>query len=168
MDNNTVVEPVVEPVVAPTVKPEAPKQLTKKELLREISEEYGVNMFDAEGVKKFKEFTDSQKTELEKVNEKLSLFEQKESEYQTKLSEYESKLKASELGIPQDKLEDALKLAGGNPDKLAEVIKKYPIFVSKEVMQIGVQQSETFQQVTGLTEQEKYMAANPKIYKPKK
>lgn len=158
--------PPIEPVVTPPVEPEVVKPVpTKTDLLRELSKENGINLFDAEGIKKFKEFQDSQKSELEKANEIIESYKTKETEWQSRENEFQSKLKASELGIPQDKLEDALKLAGGDPNNLAEVIKKYPIFQSKEIIKIGVTEPDNFQNPTGLSEAEKYMAANPQTYR---
>ena len=158
------VEPIVEPVVEPVVEPKAP---TKNELLREMSKEYGLDMFDVKGIQKLKEIQDSQKTDLEKATELIESYKTKEVEWSNKENEFQSKLKASELGIPQDKLEDALKLAGGDPTKLDEVIKKYPTFVSKEGIKIGVTEPNNFQDPKGMSDMEKYMADNPQIYKKK-
>jgi hypothetical protein len=169
MENNPVVEPVVEPIVEPIVEPVVepviePKPQTKNELLRELSKEHGVDLFSAEGIAKFKTYQDSQKTAVEKLDERVKTFESKEAEWETEKLEYEGKLKASELGIAPDKLEDALKLADGNPDNLAEVLKKYPVFKSTEGIQIGVQEPNSFQNPTGGTEVEQYMADNPQLY----
>ena len=41
---------------------------------------------------------------------------------------YKTQLEASKLGIHSDYVEDALKLAEYDPSKLADVIKKYPMF----------------------------------------
>lgn len=170
--NNTV-EPVVEPVVMePTVEPVVEtKPQTKNELLRELSKEHGVDLFSVEGIAKFKTFQESQKTEQDKLQEQVDLHEGEKAEWLKEKNEFTSKLKASELGIPADKLEDALKLAGGNPNNLVEVIKKYPTFQSKEGINIGVQDPNNFQAPTGDTEAEQYMAENYQgnsFYKPKK
>ena len=157
-----IVEPVVEPIVEEVVET---KPLNKQELLRELSKEYGVNLFEAEGLQKFKEYQDSQKTEKDKLQEQIKQFEAKESEWLKEKNEIASKLEASKLGIPQDKIEDALKLAGGDVKELANVIKKYPIFQSKDGIKIGVQETNTFQNPTGDTEVQQYMADNPRIYK---
>lgn len=162
-----VVEPIVEPI-APIVEPVVEPEKTKQELLREISKEYGINLFEAEGIQKFKEYQDSQKTATDKLNEQLEAYKSKETEWATSKLEYESKLKASELGIPQDRLEDALKLAGGDANNLAEVIKKYPMFKSTEGIQIGVQAPNNSTPPNGLSEAERYMANNSKIYGVKK
>ena len=144
-------------VVEPTV--------TKNDLLRELSKEHGVNLFEAEGLKKFKEFQDSQRTDLEKLQAQIEEYKTKENEWTNKQVEYNSKLKASELGIAQDKLADAMKLAEGNPDNLAEVIKKYPTFKSQKDIVIGVTDPNNNSNPSGLSEQELYMAKNPRLYK---
>lgn len=134
----------------------------RNELLRELSKEYGVNLFDAEGLKKFKEYTESQKTEQEKLQEQLSAYEQEKAQWQSAKLQYEAKLKASELGIAQDKLEDALKLAEGDPEKLPDIIKKYPVFKSKEGVRIGLQDPVNNQRPTGMSEVEEYMSKDPR------
>jgi len=166
-------EPVVETVVdiAPTepvqVEPPVIDTKTATELKRELSKELGINLFDvnAEEFAKFKEFQESQKTEQDKLQEQITALNDEKAQWQSKQLEYESKLEASKLGIPQDKIEDALKLAGGDVKELANVIKKYPIFQSKDGISIGIQDNNSYQQPTGNTEVEQYMASNPKIYK---
>jgi hypothetical protein len=144
------------------------KATNKTEALRELSKELGINAFEPTELKeKFNEFTKwqtDQKSEQEVLQGEVDAYKLKETEWLTKETEFNGKLKASELGIPTDKIEDALKLAGGNPDNLAEVIKKYPIFKSTEGIHIGVQQSNEFQNPTGGTEAEQYMADNPQVY----
>src|SRR6056297_4252798 len=112
-----------EETVEPTVEQVEETQPSRKELLRELSKEYGVNLFDADGLKQFKEYTESQKSEQEKLQEQLKAYEDEKAKWQSKQLEYESKLKASQLGIKDEYLEDALKLANNEPDKLAEVVK---------------------------------------------
>jgi len=158
-DEPVVVEPEVTPEVTPEIKP-----LDRNELLREMSKEYGVNLFDAEGIKKFKEYQESQKTDLQKAQEALKGYQEKETQWQTEKLKYEAKLKASELGIHPDNLDDALKLAEGDPAKLVEVVKKYPFFKSKEGVQIGVTPPGNTPPPSTRTEVEAYMAANPRIY----
>lgn len=137
------------------------KATNKTEALRELSKELGINAFEPEELKnKFNEFTTwqtNQKSEQEKLQEQVNLYETEKTTWGKEKANLNSKLKASELGIPQDKLEDALKLAGGNPEALAEVVKKYPIFVSKDGIKLGVTLPNDKQDLGGLSEQEKYM-----------
>lgn len=137
------------------------KPLTKNDILRELSKEHGVNLFDVEGLKQFKEYTDSQKSEQQKLQEKLEALNNEREQWQSKQLEYEAKLKASELGIRSDALEDALKLANNDPNNLAEVIEKYPVFKNTKDVRIGVQNPNGFQKPKGDGEAEQYMAQNP-------
>ena len=144
------------------------KTQSKAEALRELSKELGINAFEPKEIKtKFDEFTkwqESQKSEQDILQGKVDALTLKETEWETSKLNYESKLKASELGIPQDKLDDALKLAGGDVNKLDEVIKKYPMFKSTEGIHLGIQQPNGFETPSGNTEQKIYMAQNPHIY----
>ena len=146
------------------------KALSKKEALRELSKELGINAFEPTEIKnKFDEFTkwrESQKTEQEKLQEQLSSYEQAKADWQKKELEYQTMLEASKLNIAQENLEDVMKLAGNDPAKLAEVIAKYPIFKSKKAIKIGVNDNNN--SFDGKTEQEKYMErhyANNPYYK---
>jgi hypothetical protein len=155
--------------VTPEVKPEVPVEKNPKEvrneLLREMSKEYGINLFDAEGLTKFKEYQESQKSEQERLQEQLKAYEEEKANWSKEKLEYQSKLKASELGISNDLLNDALKLAEGDPDKLPEVIKKYPIFKAKEGIKIGVQNPTDQKMPTDMSEVEAYMATDPRYRK---
>lgn len=169
MEENPKVEPVVEPTVEPeTVEPKVePKVETEKtpsrnEVLRDLSKELGVNLFEAEGMQQVKELVESQKTEQQKLQEKLDAYEQEKTQWQNTKLEYEAKLKASELGIKSEYLEDALKLANNEPDKLGEVIKKYPIFKQTGDVRIGVQNPNENHAPTGDTEVEQYLAERAK------
>ncbi len=141
---------------------ETEKAPTRNEILRELSKEHGVNLFDAEGLKEFKEFTENQKSEQEKLQEQLDSFKEEKQQWQSEKLKYESKLKANELGIHQDNLEDALKLANNDPDNLEEVVKKYPMFKKKESVKIGMQDPKNFQEPTDNSEVEQFMANDPK------
>jgi hypothetical protein len=144
------------------------KATSKKDALRDLSKELGINAFEPTELKaKFDEYNKwkaDQTTDLEKLQGEIDSYKAKETEWQSKELGFNSKLQASTLGIPADKLDDALKLAGGDPTKLGEVIKKYPVFVSKEGIKIGVTTPNQNKNPDGLTEQELYMAQNPKLY----
>jgi molecular chaperone GrpE (heat shock protein) len=135
------------------------KATNKKEALRELSKELGINAFEPEELKnKFNEFTtwqESQKTEQDKLQEQVDSYKTKETEWIAKELDFNSKLQASELGISLDNLEDALKLAGGDPSKLVDVIKKYPVFKSQKGIKIG-ENGQQESATGGLTDAEKY------------
>ena len=152
------------PDVTPPPTTPPPATPTKQELLRELSKEYGVNLFEADGIKQFKEYQESQKTETQRLQEQLESYKTKESEWKSTQLEYQSKLKASELGIAQENLKDALKLAEGNPDNLVEVLKKYPMFKSNKGIRIGVTDPNNDNTPSGQTEKEQYMAKNKNLY----
>lgn len=144
------------------------KATSRKEVLRDLSKELGINAFEPSEIKaKFEEhakWKSEQQTDTEKLQVEIDAYKLKETTWLTKETEFNSKLKASELGIPTDKLEDALKLAGGDPSKLEDVIKKYPSFKSKEGVVIGIQNTNNNNNLDGLTEMETYMAKNPSLY----
>jgi hypothetical protein len=144
----------------PNVEVKAP---TKQELLREMSKEYGVNLFDVEGLQAFKEYTEAQKTEQQKLQEQLVAYEEEKAQLQSKQLEYQAQLEAVKLGISVDKVQDALKLADNDPTKLVEVLKKYPTFQSGKGVQIGVQNPNNNNQPTGNTEAESYLAEKAKL-----
>jgi hypothetical protein len=150
------------PATPPTPDtPPTEKKFTKTEVLRELSQELGVNVFEAEGLKRVKELIDSQKTEQQKLQEQLDAYKTKEAEWQSTQAKYQAQLKASELGIRTDALEDALVLAGNDPDKLPDVVKKYPIFLQKDGVQIGFQDPNNTTPPSGKdAEVEAYMAQN--------
>ena len=146
----------------PEVKKVEEKAPTKNDILREMSKEYGVNLFEAEGLQKYKEFVESQKTEQEKLQEQVQTYEQEKSAWESQRLEYESKLKATQLGIKEDNLADVLKLADNDPNKIEEVVKKYPVFKSKEGVKIGLQDPQNNKQPTDMSEVEAYMSQDPK------
>lgn len=151
--------PVVEPVVEPVEVIEQPTP-TRNDLLRELSKEHGVNLFEPDGIKAFKEFQESQKSDLQKKEEALNSYKEKELSWQQKELEYQSKLEASKLNIPEENMNDALKLADNDPTKLAEIVKKYPMLVnaSSGEVRIGVQDPQSNSTPSGLSEAERYMA----------
>lgn len=137
----------------------------RQEVLRELSSELGVNLFEAEGLKKVKTLIESQKTEQEKLQEQLKAYEEEKANWSKQELNYKTRIKASELGIHTEHLEDALKLAENDPEKLAEVVKKYPMFKTKEGIQIGLQNPPNNTPPTANTEVEAYMAKDPKYKK---
>lgn len=153
------IKTVIEPVVTPAVTP------TRTDILRDLSKEYGINLFDAKGVDEFKKFQEAQKTEQQKLTEQVKTYEAEKNAWSTEKLNYESKLEAIKLGIHPDYTEDALKLAGGDPTKLADVIKKYPIFKSKDGIKIGLTNPTQTTPPSGNSEVEAYMAADPRYRK---
>ena len=149
---------VIEPVEVKPVDPKAARQ----EVLKELSKELGVNVFEAEGLKQVKALIDSQKSEQELLQEKLKAYEEEKAVWQKQELNYKAKLKASELGIHADHLEDALKLADNDPDKLPDIVKKYPVFKAKEGIKIGITDPNNNKTPTDLSEVEAFMAKDPR------
>lgn len=121
------IQEVTQPVVTET-KP----ALDRNQILREMSKEYGINLYSAEGLAAFKKFQDDNKTEQEKLQDQLNSLKEKENEYKTKEESYQAQIAALQLGISEDKLNDALALAKINmtegqtiKDGLAAVKAKY-------------------------------------------
>lgn len=137
------------------------KAKNKKEALRELSKELGINAFEPEEIKaKFQEYNEwkeSQKSEQDKLQEELNSYKTKETTWQSEKLKYESKL----LGIDDNYIDDVLKLADNDPNKLPDIIKKYPNFKSKNNIQLGIQDPNNNKKPTDKTEQEQYIANNP-------
>lgn len=150
--------------VTPEVKPVDPK-VARREVLLDLSKELGVNVFEAEGLQKVKELLDSQKTEQEKLQEQLKAYEEEKATWHKQELAYKTQLEASKLGIHSDYVEDALKLAEYDPSKLADVIKKYPMFKNKDGIKIGVQNPTGTKPPSANTEAEAYMAQNARYRK---
>ena len=144
---------VVKDTTVVETKPALDPKKEKDRILREMSKEYGVNLYSAEGLAKFKEFQDANKTEQEKLQDQLNSLTDKETEFKTKEESYQATIAALQLGIDESKLNDAIALAKINmtdgqsiKEGLAAVQAKYGDTFSKvkgtkaEVV-IGTQQS---------------------------
>jgi hypothetical protein len=166
-DGSTVTDDGADTTTTDTVTTEPPVVDVKKEmteLKRTISKDLGINIFEPEGLKQVKDLLDSQKTDQEKLAEQLAQYQERENEWTNERTKLQAQLKATELGIAKDSIEDALKLADGNPDNLEQVVKKYPHFRSQNGITIGMPNNGT-PPPTGKTEVEQYMAQDPKYKK---
>ncbi len=134
----------------------------RTDLTKELSEQLGLNLFDVEGLKKLKEYQDAQKSDLVKLQEERDSLKNERDQWQKEKLDYQVKLKASELGIANELIPDALKLAENDPEKLTEVIKKYPIFKAKTNVKVGFQNPTDSKNPTDMSEAEAYMAKDPK------
>jgi hypothetical protein len=151
-------------------------------LKRELSKEYGINLFDVEGIKEFKEFQESQKTEMQKLQEQLDEYNTERSNWESQKSEYEAKLASFKLGIHEDSLSDAVTLAKNYmsddttlESALEKVLEKYPSFKSKnsdKSIKVGTQvKNDSNDKPRNIDEIEKYLLENYKnsrYYTPKK
>lgn len=147
------------------------KKIKSSEVLRELSKTFSVNLFDENGLTMLKEKLDNKdneynmtKKQLEETLAKAELFQQKEQDYQVRLS-------ALELGFKSDQLDEVLALAQVNTkegetinDGLKAVREKYgAVFVGGK--NIGLQHNDLKGDKPNLprTEQEKYLADNPRV-----
>ena len=62
-------------------------------------------------------------------------------------------------------VEDALKLAGGDPTKLEDVLKKYPVFKGGGQIKVGLQDPKQTTPPNDMTDVEAYMAKDPRYQK---
>lgn len=159
-----------------------------KKAQEKLFKELGIEDFDnaKEGLQKFKEWQDSQKTEAEKQQEALQSL-QGEKEVLTKtVSQLEAQISAMKAGVSGDSVEDVIALAerlvteDTTIDKAIEqVIEKYPQFVVQadegdDTITIvrpgnpngGKQTVNPFSKENwNLTEQGKLYKENPELYK---
>ncbi|WP_121605523.1 hypothetical protein [Virgibacillus sp. Bac332] len=114
---------------------------TKKQQ-EKLLKQLGVNEFkDAkEGMKQFKEWQESQKTEQEKLNEKLTTFESQINEKDATISDLQAENEAIKAGITDEKnLEAVITLAKTKvnddvdiKEAIKQVVEDYPHFAGKQ------------------------------------
>lgn len=183
MENENKVETVEtentqEKVVEPEVVEETTKENTEEthkvkssEVLRELSKTFAVNLFDENGLTMLKEKLDNKdneynmtKAQLDETLKNVELFQQKEQDYKVRLA-------ALELGFKSEQLDEVLALARVNVkegqtinDGLKAVKEKYGgVFVGNK--NIGLQMNDLKGDKPNLprTEQERYLANNPRV-----
>ncbi|WP_161877868.1 hypothetical protein [Alkalibacterium sp. MB6] len=112
-----------------------------KKATEKLLKELGVEDFDnaKDGLVKFKEWQDSQKTEQEKKDEELGKLQKTNQEKEQALSNLQAQLSAMKQGVNPDSLEDVIALAerlvGDDTDidaAIKQVIEKYPHFSSQD------------------------------------
>lgn len=131
------------------VKRESSKQQEK--MLKEL----GISDFkDAkEGLAKFKEWQDSQKTEQERQTERLKELETNQSTLSDENSVLKAQISAMKAGVNAESVEDVVALAktlvSDDTDMnaaIAKVVEKYPHFAQKEESQQQEQPKPKFSQ----------------------
>lgn len=97
----------------------------------------GIDDFEnaREGLKKFREWQDSQKTEAEKQAEQLKAAETKQAELEERAATLEAQVVALKAGVNADSVEDVVTLAKVHVDDetdiaaaIEKVVEKYPHF----------------------------------------
>lgn len=108
-----------------------------KKAQEKFLKQLGIDDFEnaKEGLKKFKEWQDSQKTEAEKQAEKLKAAEAKQAELTERATTLEAQVAALKAGVNADSVEDVVTLAKVHVDDetdiaaaIGKVIEKYPHF----------------------------------------
>lgn len=123
---------------------------SRSELMRELSKEYGINLFDADGIRQFKEYQDSQKTELEKIREELEQARIREVEAKEALEKQKLNLLKTQYGIADEKFNDFLAIATAKTndqvsieDAFKQTVEEYgTLFVAekqKDNIKLGVE-----------------------------
>ncbi len=109
----------------------------KEQFLKEL----GIEDFEnaKEGMKKFQEWQDAQKTDAEKQAEKLTNLEKTHAETQAENETLKAQISAVKAGVKTDSVEDVVTLAknlvGDNVDMdaaIKQVMEKYPHFAAEE------------------------------------
>ena len=105
----------------------------QEELLRQL----GIEDFESakEGLQKFREWQDAQKSREEKQLEQFKKMEQQLTEFQTENVKLKAQIAALKAGVKSDSLEDVIVLANNLVDEdtsideaIQKVLKKYPQF----------------------------------------
>lgn len=145
-------EPKVEPTpeVKEDPKPVEEPKVNRNELLRELSKEYGVNLFDTEGLQEFKKLQESKQSETEKLHKEIEELRQREQELKNKNESIRLEALRVQYGIDEDKYNDFLVLTQASKsedetieDTFKKTLEKYgDTFISKkprENIRLGIQ-----------------------------
>jgi hypothetical protein len=146
---------------------------TKKssaEILRELSKQFGVNLFEDSGVQALNEKLTTTTNELASEKQARLKAEEAIKAFETKEQENQLKIEALSLGFTSDNLEEALALAkvyakdGNIADGLKKAKEKFGSVLTGN---IGTQFNDMQGEKPDVpkSEIEKYMAANPHKYK---
>lgn len=144
-EGNETTETATETAEEKLFKQEDVNNITAKETKKaqeKLLKQLGIEDFDnaKEGMKKFKEWQESQKTEQEKLNEKLSTFESQLSEKDSTLSDLQAENAAIKAGITDEKnLEAVITLAKTKVSEdvdinaaIKQVVEDYPQFAGQK------------------------------------
>ena len=147
----------VDPVVDKVEEPQTGKTFTQEEVNGLVSKEskkaiekalkdLGVEDFKTakEGLSKFKEMQDSQKTEAQKLQEQLEAVNGTVKEKDSLLEQTNTKLSLLTAGIPADKLEKYSKLIAITDgetleDKIKQALEDFPLQAPATGIKIGEQ-----------------------------
>lgn len=108
-----------------------------KKAQEKLFKELGIEDFEnaKEGMKKFKKWQDSQKSEVEKKDEKIEGLEKSNAEVQAENQKLKAQISAMQKGVSSDSVEDVVTLASNLvsddvdlDQAIDKVIEKYPHF----------------------------------------
>lgn len=168
--NVTPITDNVETQAVETPKTDEVAKLNPKDVLRDLSKEYGVNLFEESGLQQFKEKLSSTHKELETLKGSTAQYDAQLKEYQAKEQDYQIKIDALGLGFRADNLDEVLALAKVNTkegqtlqDGLKVVKERYgSVFTSQKG--IGTQHNDMKGDKPDLpkSEAEAYLNSNPR------
>lgn len=122
----------------------------RNEILRELSKDLGINLFDTEGLQELKKYQESKLSELEKTQKELEEYRQREVQYKEELENKRLDSLRVQYNIDEDRFDDFLVLAKnyGNEETSTEeafqkTLERYgDTFISKkerENLRLGIQ-----------------------------
>lgn len=167
---NTELEQKQEEPKQEEIKQEAQK-VKSSEVVRELSKTFSVNLWDENGLTMLKEKLVAKETEEETLKTKVKELTEKETLFAQKEQEYQIKLSALSLGFAPQQLDEVLALAKINTkegetidDGLKAVKEKYgKVFAINENFGLQFNDIPPKKPDVPRTEQEQYMARNPKV-----
>lgn len=138
------------PEVEEDPQPVEEPKVSKNDILRELSKEYGVNLFDTEGLQEFKKLQEAKMTENERLQAQIEELKQREQELENTNESIRLESLRVQYGIDEVKYKDFLALAEANKtdeDTIEEAFKKTlerygDVFISKkprENIKLGIQ-----------------------------
>lgn len=152
---------------APATPADKKGGVSSKDVVRQLSKEFGVNLYAEDGIAQLKQKIGTHQNEASIYKSKVEAYEKEIGEYKTKYSTLETQHEALKLGFPSDKLNDVIALANAKkkPDQtivdgLQLVKQDYGhVFGLSGAGSIGI--GHQTPPPAHKTEAERYMAKNP-------
>lgn len=146
--------------------PPAEEKVKSTEVLRTLSKQFGVNLFEPDGVKALTDKLAKEQGEITTLKTNHDTLFKTVEEYKVKEQDYELKFEALSLGFQAGDLQDVLVLAknyakdGNIKEGLKKVQEKYAKAFSTQIGKV-----KEINDTEKLTEAERYMRKNPKYNK---
>lgn len=112
-----------------------------KKATEKLLKELGIDDFEnaKDGLKKFREYQESQKTEAEKKEDELNRLKNENAEFTKENGRLSATISALKSGVKAESVDDVILLAQkevseevGIDEAIKKVIEKYPLFAGKE------------------------------------